>query len=319
MAATVPICSEASRGALPRVPTTTSAGATAPTPSSRAWAPTRSTGDRHRHPQPERVRRRRRGRCHERGRKRHDHGRGGRRLLRDRERHRDPNDDDIGMLWNGIATLIQAATATTSSPPATATPSTPPKAAPAPTPASTTATATRRSAAERVGPPAVPRELGLQLLPGREPVLGPRYRDGGHRGGDAEGEPDADVARGHPVFTLLRAGMTEPEAAEMLRNFMIHRLYAPLTERLGSDNPELRAGQAVAQIIGWGWAATCSSSRGWRARSRPEVIDWLAPVLQGYLTGKLVELCSPPGSRSWPPPSRRSTSPILARWPAMRS
>ena len=33
---------------------------------------------------------------------------------------------------------------------------------------------------------------------------------------------------------------------------MIHRLYAPLTERLGSDKPELRAGLAVSQIIGVG-------------------------------------------------------------------
>jgi hypothetical protein len=78
-----------------------------------------------------------------------------------------------------------------------------------------------------------------------------------------------DEGTRHPVFTLLRAGMTETEAAEMLRNFMIHRLYAPLTERLGSDKLELRANLAVSQIIGWGWGATCSSSRAWRARSRP--------------------------------------------------
>jgi hypothetical protein len=35
-------------------------------------------------------------------------------------------------------------------------------------------------------------------------------------------------------------------------------------ERLGSDQPELRAALAV-----------------------PQVIDWLAPVLQRYLTGRL--------------------------------
>ena len=33
---------------------------------------------------------------------------------------------------------------------------------------------------------------------------------------------------------------------------MIHRLYAPLTERLGSGKPEHRAGLAVSQIIGVG-------------------------------------------------------------------
>jgi hypothetical protein len=44
--------------------------------------------------------------------------------------------------------------------------------------------------------------------------------------------------------------MAEPEAAEMLRNSMIHRLYAPLTKRLGLDKPKLRAGVAVSQIMG---------------------------------------------------------------------
>ena len=91
----------------------------------------------------------------------------------------------------------------------------------------------------------------------------------------------------HPVFTLLRAGMTEPEAAEMLRNFMIQRLYAPLMERLGTDQPELRAGLAVSQIIGVGVGRYVLKFEGLATATSSEVIDWLAPVLQRYLTGKL--------------------------------
>jgi len=91
----------------------------------------------------------------------------------------------------------------------------------------------------------------------------------------------------HPVFTLLRAGMTEPEAAEMLRNFMIQRLYAPLMERLGTDQPELRAGLAVSQIIGVGMGRYVLKFEGLATATSSEVIDWLAPVLQRYLTGKL--------------------------------
>ena len=91
----------------------------------------------------------------------------------------------------------------------------------------------------------------------------------------------------HPVFTLLRAGMTEPEAAEMLRNFMIRRLYAPLMERLGTDQPELRAGLAVSQIIGVGMGRYVLKFEGLATATSSEVIDWLAPVLQRYLTGKL--------------------------------
>ena len=91
----------------------------------------------------------------------------------------------------------------------------------------------------------------------------------------------------HPVFTLLRAGLTEPEAAEMLRNFMLQRLYAPLMKRLGSDKPELRAGLAVSQIIGVGMGRYVLEFDGLANAKSEDVIDWLAPVLQRYLTGKL--------------------------------
>jgi AcrR family transcriptional regulator len=96
-----------------------------------------------------------------------------------------------------------------------------------------------------------------------------------------------DAGTRHPVFTLLRAGMTEPEAAAMLRNFMIHRLYAPLMERLGSDQPDLRAGLVVSQIIGVGMGRYVLEFEGLADAKSSEVIDWLSPVLQRYLTGKL--------------------------------
>jgi AcrR family transcriptional regulator len=91
----------------------------------------------------------------------------------------------------------------------------------------------------------------------------------------------------HPVFTLLRAGLTEPEAAEMLRAFMLHRLYAPLMERLGSDQPELRAGLAVSQVIGVGMGRYVLKFDGLAEAKSEDVIDWLAHSLQRYLTGKL--------------------------------
>jgi AcrR family transcriptional regulator len=91
----------------------------------------------------------------------------------------------------------------------------------------------------------------------------------------------------HPVFTLLRAGLTEPEAAEMLRNFMLQRLYAPLMERLGSDQPELRAALAVSQVIGVGMGRYVLKFDGLAEAKSEDVIDWLGPVLQRYLTGKL--------------------------------
>jgi aspartyl-tRNA synthetase len=73
----------------------------------------------------------------------------------------------------------------------------------------------------------------------------------------------------------------------MLRNFMIHRLYAPLMERLGSDQPDLRAGLVVSQIIGVGMGRYVLEFEGLADAKSSEVIDWLSPVLQRYLTGKL--------------------------------
>ena len=96
-----------------------------------------------------------------------------------------------------------------------------------------------------------------------------------------------DTGTRHPVFTLLRAGMTEPEAAEMLRKFMTERLYAPLMERLGSDQPELREGLVVSQIIGVGMGRYVLKFEGLAEAKSEDVIDWLAPTLQRYLTGKL--------------------------------
>ena len=96
-----------------------------------------------------------------------------------------------------------------------------------------------------------------------------------------------DEGTRHPIFTLLRAGMTEPEAATMLRKFMVERLYAPLMELLGSDRPELRAGLVVSQITGVGMGRYVLKFDGLAEAKPEEVIDWLAPVLQSYLTGKL--------------------------------
>jgi AcrR family transcriptional regulator len=91
----------------------------------------------------------------------------------------------------------------------------------------------------------------------------------------------------NPVLTLVRAGTAEPEAAEMLRKFMQERLYAPLLERLAVDQPELRAGLVVSQIIGLGLGRYVIGFDALASAKPEQVVDWVAPVLQRYLTGKL--------------------------------
>jgi AcrR family transcriptional regulator len=88
------------------------------------------------------------------------------------------------------------------------------------------------------------------------------------------------------IMTLLRAATVEPSAAEMLREFMQDELAPPLFQRLNPDQPDLRAGLATAQIVGLGMARYVLRLEPLASMTSDEVIAWVAPTLQRYLTGK---------------------------------
>jgi AcrR family transcriptional regulator len=90
-----------------------------------------------------------------------------------------------------------------------------------------------------------------------------------------------------PVLTLLGAAVNDPEAAAMLGEFVSHPLFAPLLERLGSDQPELRASLVSSQLVGLGLARYVLKYEPLASAPPDQVIDWLAPNVQRYLTGKL--------------------------------
>ncbi len=91
----------------------------------------------------------------------------------------------------------------------------------------------------------------------------------------------------NPILTLLRAATTEPQAAEMLGEFLRRRLFAPLMERLGSDRPDLRTNLAASQLVGLGLARHVLRVEPLASAKPADVVDWYAPTLQRYLTGKL--------------------------------
>jgi AcrR family transcriptional regulator len=92
--------------------------------------------------------------------------------------------------------------------------------------------------------------------------------------------------RRNPILTLLRAATTEPQAARMLREFLRQELFAPLMERLGSDEPELRANLAGAQLVGLGITRYVLGFEPLASAEAADVVAWIAPTLQRYLTGK---------------------------------
>jgi hypothetical protein len=88
------------------------------------------------------------------------------------------------------------------------------------------------------------------------------------------------------IMTLRRAATVEPAAAEMLRDFMQNELAPPLFQRLNPDHPELRASLATSQIIGLGMARYVLRLEPLASMTLDEVVAWIAPTLQRYLTGK---------------------------------
>jgi AcrR family transcriptional regulator len=91
----------------------------------------------------------------------------------------------------------------------------------------------------------------------------------------------------HPILTLLRAAMTEPQAAEMLRAFLSEELLSPLMTDLGSDRPELRTDLALSQLIGMAIARHIIKLEPLASLDADDVVGAVGPTVQRYLTGKI--------------------------------
>lgn len=91
----------------------------------------------------------------------------------------------------------------------------------------------------------------------------------------------------NPILTLLRAAMTEPKAAALLRERLMPELYFPLMDLLGSDRPELRAELVASQLLGLGISRYVLGFEPIASARSDEVIELLSPTVQRYLTGKL--------------------------------
>jgi AcrR family transcriptional regulator len=90
-----------------------------------------------------------------------------------------------------------------------------------------------------------------------------------------------------PVLTMLEAAISDPGAAEMLGEFIRHPLFSPMLNRLGSDRPELRANLISSQFVGLGLARYILKFEPIASAKAEQVVEWVAPNIQRYLTGKL--------------------------------
>jgi AcrR family transcriptional regulator len=90
----------------------------------------------------------------------------------------------------------------------------------------------------------------------------------------------------YAIMTLLRAAAVEPTAAELMRAFIQHDLFPPLMRRLKPSHPELRANLASSQLMGLGIARYVLRITPLADMSEDEVVSWVAPNIQRYLTGR---------------------------------
>lgn len=106
-------------------------------------------------------------------------------------------------------------------------------------------------------------------------------------------DPDSRSA-----FTgLLRAAVSEPDAAEIIRGVLAERLLVPIATRVGGDQPELRASMVASLVIGLVVGRKIVAIRPLAEADREQLLRALTPVIQHYLTGDWV---SGPGGEDQP-------------------
>ncbi|QAY60331.1 TetR/AcrR family transcriptional regulator [Microbacterium protaetiae] len=93
----------------------------------------------------------------------------------------------------------------------------------------------------------------------------------------------ADVRRRGLV--LLRAGLSSRATAPVLAGFLARELLERIADRVGTPDAALRASLAASQIAGLLVTRYILRLPAMRAASVDDLVAWLAPTVQRYLTG----------------------------------
>jgi AcrR family transcriptional regulator len=90
--------------------------------------------------------------------------------------------------------------------------------------------------------------------------------------------------RDETLMALLRAGVTNPAAAERMRQIFAAQL-GPLAERVAPDQPHTRAGLVSSQVLGLALCRYVLKLPPVVAMERADLVAWLAPTVRQYLLG----------------------------------
>jgi AcrR family transcriptional regulator len=86
---------------------------------------------------------------------------------------------------------------------------------------------------------------------------------------------------------LVRAASSEPDAARMLREFLMREVIGPVAEALGADEPELRVSLVGSQVIGLMMARYIAEVEPLASLPAERLVKLVGPTLQRYLTQPL--------------------------------
>lgn len=87
---------------------------------------------------------------------------------------------------------------------------------------------------------------------------------------------------------LVRAAVTEPEAAKLIRSILTDRLLLPIARRVGGGRPELRASLAASLVVGLVVVRNVVGIEALADAARDDLFRALVPVLDQYLRGDWV-------------------------------
>jgi AcrR family transcriptional regulator len=88
-----------------------------------------------------------------------------------------------------------------------------------------------------------------------------------------------------PLLALLRAAVTEPEAADLIRDLITRRLLVPIATRLGEEHAPLRASLVASQLVGLTVVRYVVRIGPLAEASREDLVRALVPVFEHYLHG----------------------------------
>jgi AcrR family transcriptional regulator len=97
-----------------------------------------------------------------------------------------------------------------------------------------------------------------------------------------------DVSCPGPFFGLIRSAVASEHAAGLLRRLLAEQVLGELAASLNSETAELGAALAASQLVGLAIARYAVRLGPLATADIDDLVRWVAPVIQSYLTGSSV-------------------------------